>query len=238
MFPASLTKEKIWILFKFTKEENGHTKKEPYSALYNGRAKSNDSNTWSNYEVASKKLPEGFDCLGVAIVSPFVFIDLDNCFDAVGNYTEVAKDILPRFKKSYIEKSQSGSGIHIIAKGNISKAVKTKDVEIYSGGRFCAITGNVIQQYEPSNEQESIDYIFNKYKKPDAEKEILPSYEVTKSDSEIIELLCRDKTANDLFHGNWQGRFPSQSEADLYLCGKLAFWCDRVISQKVESSRL
>ena len=33
-----------------------------------------------------------------------------------------------------------------------------------------------------------------------------------------------DPVLDALYHGDWKGRYPSQSEADLALCSKLAFW--------------
>lgn len=42
---------------------------------------------------------------------------------------------------------------------------------------------------------------------------------------------CMDHDRDGKFHavyeGNWEGLFPSHSDADIYLCGRVAFWSDR-----------
>ena len=55
-----------------------------------------------------------------------------------------------------------------------------------------------------------------------------PRYPIPSSDA---ALLARARAAKNgelftqLWSGDWQGRYGSQSEADLALCSLLAFWC-------------
>lgn len=227
MIPNTLKALPIWIVIKTKPCENGHTNKIPFSAVYNGFAKSNDPSSWCPYEIAERRLHNGFDFLGVAITEPFIFIDLDACFDDGGHISDFAREVVGMFPNSFIERSQSGRGIHIICKGKIPRAVKRAEIEIYGSGRFCTLTGDAIQEKEPEEEQASIDCLIERYVKPEPPEVERPQYKITKNDEEIISLLCRDSVASDLFHGMWEGHFPSHSEADLYLCQRLAFWCDR-----------
>lgn len=228
MIPETLKNMPIWVLFRFQREENGHTKKTPFSALYSGHASSTKPSTWSCYETASRRMQQGgFDSLGIAITGGLVFVDLDDCIDQDGQFSKLAKDVISRFPCAYIERSQSARGVHILTRGTLPRAVKRKSVEMYGQARFCCITGDTLQAAEPVEEQESIDYVFQKYKNPDMKAVERPQYEMRKTDSEVIELLCRNPQARDLFNGSWRGRFESQSQADLALCSKLAFWTNR-----------
>jgi len=38
-------------------------------------------------------------------------------------------------------------------------------------------------------------------------------------------------TFDKLYHGEWQSKYPSQSEADFALCCKLAFWANHDLAQ-------
>ncbi len=52
---------------------------------------------------------------------------------------------------------------------------------------------------------------------------------VSASDAELLTRASAAKNGelfNLLWSGNWQPRYGSQSEADLALCGLLAFWCN------------
>ena len=50
------------------------------------------------------------------------------------------------------------------------------------------------------------------------------------SDNEIIEKAKESQSGNlftCLYYGQWEGLYPSQSEADMAFCSLLAFWCAR-----------
>ena len=50
--------------------------------------------------------------------------------------------------RSYAEYSQSGTGIHIIARGELPGGRRRKgDVEMYQNGRFFVMTGNAASKY-------------------------------------------------------------------------------------------
>ena len=93
------------------KQEAGKGK-VPYQA--NGkRAKANKVNTFTDFKKALDVVDK-FDGLGIGIFNKISAIDIDNCIDASGNYSDLAKDVMDIFKGSYIERSPSGKGIRII----------------------------------------------------------------------------------------------------------------------------
>lgn len=78
-----------------------------------------------------------------------IFVDLDHCFLENGELTPTAHKYLDRTQKhSYVEKSISGNGLHILSwfTGNRRKFTTTTPetgVEMYLKGRGVLITGDV-----------------------------------------------------------------------------------------------
>ncbi len=248
--PECFRRKPIWVLWRL-EEKNGRLTKVPYSALTERRASSTDSDTWSTYSEACEtfETSEGkYSGVGVVITKEMnlIFIDIDHCIDSeTGELSEIASDILRQFPNDYAEVSQSGTGVHIFTLGRIPKSFKNaaNGVEVYDGARYCAFTGRAIQPHEPSENQSGIDYVFSKYKKPDApvRSHSAPVYTCTDSDEEIIKKACKNGKFIDLFCGNWEKHYASQSEADCALCTLLAFWCDRdqeIIDRIFRSSAL
>lgn len=245
--PLFLTSRRIWALWKLEPGTNGRMSKVPYSALYNGRASSTNPQTWTDYETAVATLNKGvYRGLSIAIPEeePLIFIDLDHCIGEDGQLSEVAQDVVSHFPASFMEVSQSGKGIHILTLGEVPKSFKNTElgIEVYNRARFCALTGNAIQPLEPTEEQESLDYICEKYgprkkarevktPKPAVPLEPLKTEPLSDEDEDIIHRASRMRYGgqrfSDLYAGRWQDHYGSQSEADLSFCNTLAFWCNR-----------
>jgi len=108
-----------------------------------------DRFTWGTFQRAYH-CAEHFDLKGVGYVftedDPFVGVDLDGCRDPeTGDIEGWAIEIIEWFD-SYTEVSQSGTGVHIIGRGDLQRARKDNDqgVEVYSQGRFFCFTGDHI----------------------------------------------------------------------------------------------
>jgi KaiC/GvpD/RAD55 family RecA-like ATPase len=80
--------------------------------------------------------------VGFMFQKDYVGIDLDHCVE-YGKLNDFAQNVLSKCT-SYTELSPSRTGIHIIARGDIPKSLKTKEIEIYNTGRYFTVTGDVL----------------------------------------------------------------------------------------------
>lgn len=232
--PDELKKFPNWVGCKIvpSKDRPGKTDKIPMNALTGEFAKSNDPATWTDFESAlDLSIQRNYDAIGFVFQPPNVGADFDGCIQN-GIISEKVRAILGAIN-CYTEISPSGTGLHVICIGNISRALKNSKVgiEIYTAGRFFTFTGNRLEKYPAVIEDRT--EILNKL----IEENSAPKSKTKKSSKrshrnaeEILEVIAQSKDAdkfNQLFNGKWEGNYGSQSEADLALCGKLAFWTAR-----------
>lgn len=202
---------------------------------FNGKnAKANDPQSWGTFEQAVKACDTfNFDYIGFEFAPPFFGVDLDHCMDKLDFVDEFVETL-----QSYAEISKSGDGIHIICKGKLPDGSRRKGgVEMYSEGRYFICTGNIYNTAymkikectEPVKVLHS-KYLPNSVPKAEMRREVV----VDLDDAEIIDKARSCRTGSlfsMLYAGEWQGIFPSQSEADLALCNQLAFWTGRNATQ-------
>lgn len=133
-FPAEMVNKNRWIRRTSTKRPvtvAGHS------------ASSTDSNTWSSFTEA-KKSSAGVS-MGFVLGDGVGCIDLDHCISG-GVVADWAQEIIDLCPETFIEVSQSGSGLHIF--GLLPEApgrnIRRGDsaVEFYSTGRYIAVTGD------------------------------------------------------------------------------------------------
>lgn len=223
--PEELKKTKQWVCFTLPDKlpKNPHT---------GGNAQSNNRATWGDYKTAVKAVQKfGFDGVGFMFAPPYFGVDLDDCTDEI-------KDEFIDTLHSYAEISTSGRGIHIICRGELPEGGRRRGkVEMYSAGRYFIMTGNSATE-EPlpiKDCTESIKLLHAKYLAP--LPLLMQSKEftrITMDDQEVIDKArsCKSGMAfQALYSGQWHGSYSSQSEADIALCGILAFWCQRDESQ-------
>src|SRR5579864_4584504 len=117
--PNELRARRQWLVWRL-ENRNGKATKVPYSSQPAQPASTNDPTTWSSFEETQNALNEGgFNGIGFVFTAedPYVGIDLDKCRDPeTGQVEPWAKQIITDLD-SYTEISQSGRGLHIIAKG-------------------------------------------------------------------------------------------------------------------------
>ncbi len=198
----------------------------------NGKnAQSNNPKTWGTFEQAVKACDTfNLDGIGFMFANGYFGVDLDHCLDNLDFCDEFVETL-----RSYAEISKSGTGLHIICKGELPEGDRRRgNVEMYSEGRYFICTGKVYNTNYTKvvNCTESIKVLHSKYLPSTAPKieARKPVEIVDMDDQEIIDKARNCKTGylfNALYEGNWQGAYTSQSEADLALCNQLAFWTQK-----------
>lgn len=220
--PSELKKLKQWVCWQGDK-----LPKNPYTG---GNAKSNNPDTWSDYETAIQAMEKyRFDGIGFMFANGYFGVDLDKCLDDVDFVDEFVETL-----QSYTEISRSGNGIHIICKGKLPDGARRKgNVEMYCTGRYFILTGNLYNQNYTKIKDctEAIKVLHSKYLYSEAPKSIQRvASKLELEDNEVIDKARACKTGHLfqlLYAGNWEGVYSSQSEADLALCNHLAFWTQR-----------
>jgi putative DNA primase/helicase len=141
--PDELKVRPQWVVWKAVGEKPD---KIPYSPESGRRASSTDLLTWSTFENACEALGAGeYSGLGFVFSSgdPYAGIDLDGCVDAqTGEVAVWAFEIIKYFD-SYTELSATGTGVHIIVRGDVPSRRKD-EIEMYSSKRFFTMTGHVL----------------------------------------------------------------------------------------------
>jgi len=141
--PKELKARPQWVVWKAVGDKPD---KVPYSAITGPRASSTDLMTWSTFEEALGSYERG-ECAGLGFMfssgDPYTGIDLDNCVDQDGQIALWALEIV-RYFDSYTELSATGTGLHIIVRGDVPNRRKG-DVEVYSSKRFFTVTGHAVE---------------------------------------------------------------------------------------------
>lgn len=196
---------------------------------------------WVTFEEAMRSgLPNPGFCLSES--DPFVFIDLDNPFarkdktvirEQDEDYPKAVEDaaraqaILDSFD-TYAELSQSGTGVHIIAKGRIPRGTRRDKVEIYGSMRYMICTGHVIKNLPVKDCQNDITALWLQ-----CGRMITPEKELIEEDPTDTDTVLwqRGRNASQgakfvaLCEGRWQELgYQSQSEADYGLLSMLCFY--------------
>jgi hypothetical protein len=218
--PDELKSEDSWVLWKH-EERHGKSTKVLYQSDYR-RASSTDSATWTTFAAAVEIIEDSFfDGVGFVFDkdSPYAGADLDDINE------DQAGEWLDRFD-SYAERSPSGNGFHIICKAEVSKGTNRRDGELYSSGRFFTMTGDVVRDRPVRDAQDAADEFYSFLRRGDQEPvERVETSSPALTDAEIVRLAEDAKNGGEfslVYRGG--GQFKSDSERDLSLASRLAFW--------------
>ena len=172
LIPEELKRLKQWVC------ADGNTK-VPMQALGFRTASSTDPSTWSSFEDAVMSVNLGFhDYIGFVFNdNGIVGIDLDDAvttldlvsladgITSIHSTSDLASTILS-LCDTYTEISKSGTGLHILLKGDIPFKGKNNlnGVEMYKTARFFIMTGDMYTNSRSIEEnQEALDTIVAKY---------------------------------------------------------------------------
>jgi hypothetical protein len=124
------------------------------------------------YDNKTKQQVTGIiDGVGFVLAPPYCGIDLDHIINpATGEIIPEAQDIIS-VMNSYAELSPSGTGVHIIYKGDIHTDWKkkkpindTSELETYQTGRYFTVTGNKFNDVSTVEEREAnAEAVYNCY---------------------------------------------------------------------------
>lgn len=220
---------KQWIVWRL--EDTGAKKptKIPYSPNSGRLASVTDPSTWATFEEAIQAASTTNWYSGIGFVltdaDPFAFIDLDDTEDVEAKDRQVK--IYEEFD-SYAERSPSGTGLHILVKGALPSGRKRASIEVYSSARYMTMTGDVFREGQIKDYNDLLNVLWEQmgqgknnvqyYMGLDPEKE---------TDLEVYNRACQAANGEkfyDLYNGNWETYYHSQSEADLALVDIIAFY--------------
>ena len=170
--PLEMTRFKQWVFWKSVKLPNNEKpSKIPYKSTAE-TAKTNDPATWLSFDQVKCWQQIGMSGIGFVLTKhdPFTIIDLDKCIQD-HKTTDFSRKVV-RFFNSYTEVSPSGTGLHVIVTGNIPKAIKKVEIEIYSDLRYMAMTGEIFLNKPIAECQAKLDKVFAKYNPPVEQKPV------------------------------------------------------------------
>ncbi len=226
---AELQEYNNFVVWKKTPDR----KKIPFNPETGTLAKSNDPTTWSSLENALTALKTG-SYHGIGFVfsksDPFTGIDIDHCISN-SRLTPEAQEQVKTFN-SYTEISYSEEGIHILIKGQLPEGRRKGNIEIYTTGRYFALTTRHIAGTPETIEerQQQLISLYTTLAPATKSRTTSPQnktvFSLNASDTEIIRKATNARngsTFNQLWQGNITGH-QSKSEADFTLILLLLYW--------------
>lgn len=246
--PQELRNLKQWGLFelKWVEARKKNTK-IPINPYDGSAGKSNDPSTWSDFDTAMRALNdvERADGLAFYFANGYVGLDIDHIDSNLEDWRAGDNDpnnLVNKFQdltdNTYMEVSQSGTGIHAIFKGKIpGKRRRKGNYEMYQTGRFFALTGNniipdpTIKSMSDDEMKTLYEFLFGKDNIVQLHSE---SDNITPVDLSVAEIIKRAENSAKtgtrftmFMKGGWEQFYASHSEADMAFANDLAFWTGR-----------
>jgi primase-polymerase (primpol)-like protein len=145
--PDELKTYRAWVLWKRARV-GGNWTKHPYSVHTGRKADSTDLRTWGSFEdILEAYEAGGYDGIGFVFSTgdPFCGVDLDDAVNPETGEVAVWAEQIIEGLDGYTEFSPSGSGIHIIVRGELPAGGNRKGpLEMYDKKRFFTVTGHAL----------------------------------------------------------------------------------------------
>ena len=230
--PSELKEQRQWVAWRYEQREGKRTK-VPISGLSGELARSNDPQTWCDFEEARSGAAR-YACDGIGFVvaetDPYCGIDLDHCIDEAGAIAPFALQVIADLH-SYTERTPSGNGLRVWVKAALPHGGRKKGhVEMYDSLRFFTFTGAHLETTPATieNRQAQVEALHAKvFTRPAPRQPPAPSQPSNLDDAELLRKAQQARNG-DAFMDLWQGSVNRHagdaSAADLALCNYLAFW--------------
>ena len=238
--PDEMKARPNWVVVKtWWNAEKGKYNKRPVNCNSDKGeyAESDNPETWTTFDNALKYLKEkGGTTIAYALDGKdnISCIDLDRCYDENGQPSALAKEVLSKCGKTYVEKSVSGNGLHIFGKTNgmdIRTFSKDGDLEFYQKEHFIAMTGDGAGFYrlESFDTPEMKELLYRKCEKREEWKGECKGVNglSTMTDRDVVEKASNAKNG-DKFKRLYAGEDlqNNHSNSDMSLMNLLAYWCN------------
>ena len=238
--PDEMKARPNWVVVKtWWNAEKGKYNKRPVNCNSDKGeyAESDNPETWTTFDNALKYLKEkGGTTVAYALDGKdnVSCIDLDHCYDENGQQTALAKEVLSKCGKTYVEKSVSGNGLHIFGKTggmDIRTFSKDGDLEFYQKEHFIAMTGDGTgySRLESFDTPEMKELLSRKCEKREEWKGVCKGVNglSTMTDRDVVEKASNAKNG-DKFKRLYAGEDlqNNHSNSDMSLMNLLAYWCN------------
>jgi hypothetical protein len=176
-----------------------------------------DPATWNDFDSVCATAAKTGAGIGYVLSAndPLTCIDIDVKSDTPPSAIHRFERIVAAFD-TYTERSRSGKGLHLWTLGNIGRGRRRDGVEVYSQERFIICTGDVWMDRPVAGRQDLLSRMVAEMSPPSTVDVELSG--VDGADWALAQRASEDSgELGRLFAGDWEGRYPSQSEADLAL---------------------
>lgn len=223
-----------WAVYRSYTDNTGKQKKVIISPNDSKFAKSNEAETWADFDTAKRYcLKNSFKGLVFALTNGITFIDIDHAIDKnTGEIvSEEAKQLMQLLTDTYTERSVSGTGIHILMRGSLPQNARNrndkKGLEMYDTYRFVCLTGDLLSRNIELKDYSDIVPKINRDYIGVRPSPVVFSCAITDwspSDEQLIEKIRKSKIA-ERFNALYSGEYlVDHSSADFALCSLLAWW--------------
>ncbi|MFB6185609.1 MAG: hypothetical protein ABEI86_01925 [Halobacteriaceae archaeon] len=236
--PADLRNRDQWLCWQYGKRTSTKSAKIPLNPRNGNKADLTNPEVWGSYADATAK--SNVDGIGFVFSSkdPYVGVDLDDCVAEDGSIEGWAEQVVDQLN-SYTEYSPSGSGLHVIVRGELSGTKNRKgNIEIYDSDRYFTVTGDHLSETPSGIEtrQNALDSIYAEHLATeekgeedggDSEQTISDSSRSSVLSDEQLLKKARNAKKGEKFQRLWNGdskEYESPSEEDIALCSRLAYW--------------
>lgn len=235
-FPQELQVLHQWVVWRI-EDRGGKLTKVPYS-IDGTRAASDNPATWTAFDTACNAYLYGnFSGIGFmfSVHDPYTGIDFDKCI--IDDEIDSEKLSHIELLDSYTERSQSGTGIHVIVRALLPPGGRKSNkhsMEMYDQLRFFVVTGDHVDgtPLVVNDRQDQAEhlhaYIFPaKTQDPKLQQTLANGGDIPQDDQELLKIMFASKPGGkieSLWNGNTSGYANDESSADQALCNYLAFW--------------